>query len=614
MRLTPEQKEIITFLITAADGEITEQQCARVEQLVKESGEMQSFVLQLLNQEAWLSLHSLHGSTSPVRAELATRIRELLTAAEASTVSQALADQRASSESFAKKTFAGARRWRGLPVARRSAGDFNWQSPRKWPGSMVYAAVLLGIGMAIGVWINQPSPLRDAPAIVVGSVPGSDDLVGRGEVVAANYEARLVQYTSCVWGQEIDPRSSGRMRSGDPLNLIYGLAELELGWSTRGKVRVRLEGPAGIVLMTHGEVNLNRGKLTANVALEDERFAVETPLGRVEVAEDASIGVAASPNSVEVHVFSGEAKVVTSWTTDSLASNNLVVDEGQSIQLVATEDGAVTIGRDIAAPSIFVSQIPLTDDLLDISASYIAAIKDAAPLVYWRFNPPVDGLVRNEMGDRYHGQALGHIDWVQEHDNWTIHCGNWLATDMPASHVVADRSMQSVGVQGYSLEVWVKPSHAHLATLASLLIPHSKERPLHGMLLELGGPSTVFTGREHPGRVRFLHRNPAGEWGGNSCFSNRPYGLRKWQHIAAVKNRSEMRLYIDGKQLGRCKDATPLPDGLLLLVGQLGQKAQERVFVGQLDELAYYERELSQEEIEQHYRLVRPTKALLTGI
>jgi hypothetical protein len=613
MRLTAEQKEVIAILVAAADGETTEEQRARVEQLVKESEEMQSFVLRLLNQEAWLSLHSLHESTRPVRAELATKIRELLTAAEACTVSQAVADQYASDKSIKRKALADAGRARAQPVLRRWAGYVDSQSARHWAGPIAYAALLLGIGVAIGAWIKFPSQFRETPALVVGSTPNSGDGARREGMVAANYEARLVQFTSCVWGEEMRPRTSDSLRGGDPLNLIYGLAELELGWSTQGKVRVRLEGPAGMVLMTHGGVNLNHGKLTANVALEHDRFAVETPLGRVEVAEDASIGVAVSPNSVEFHVFSGEAKVVTSWTADSLASDTLVVDEGQSIQLVASADGAVAIGRDIAAPSIFVSQIPMSDDLLDISDSYVTAIKEAAPVCYWRFNRPVDGLIRNEMADRYHGQILGDIEWAQEHDNWTIQCGRWLATDMPPTHVIADRPLESVGIQSYSLEAWVKPSHAHLATIASLLSPGSKEPVFHGMLLELGGPSTIFTGREHPGRVRYLHRNPPEVWGGNSCFSNRPYGLRKWQHIAAVKDRSEMRLYIDGKQLAQCKDTTPLPDGLLLLVGQLGQIAHERVFVGQLDELAYYERALSQKEIEKHYRLVRP-KAMPTGI
>lgn len=610
-RLTPEQKEIIAFLMAAADGETTPEQIARLEQHVKDDEEMQLFVLQLLNQEAWLSLHGLHESATADRAELAAKIRGLLTSAEACAVSQAVAEQRAIEDLLVQPTSGSAssrtsvpERWDGSARSHRALG---WMP-------VACAALLFGIGVAIGTWLNLPGKFLEPRALVVENAPGGGFGFRDDEVVAANCEARLVQFTSCVWGREMRPRTSDSIQSGDSLNLIHGLAELDLGWPNRGRAKVRLEGPAGIVLMAHGGVSLSHGKLTANVDLADERFAVETPLGRVEVAEDATIGVIVSPSLVEVHVFSGQAKVVTSWTTDSLESDTLDVDEGQSIQLAATDVGAVEIARDAAAPGIFVSQIPMSDDLLDISDDYVTAIKEAAPVCYWRFDRPVDGLIRNEMADRYHGLVMGNTEWVREHENWTIRCGNWLATDMPPSHVVADRPLESVGIQSYSLEAWVKPSHAHLATIASLLSSNAGESRIHGMLLELGGPSTIFTGREHPGRVRYLHRNPPDEFGGNSCFSNRSYGLRKWQHIVAVKNNAEMQLYIDGRPVAKCTDATPLADRLLLLVGQLDRERRQRQFVGQVDELAYYERALSEEEIRQHYQLVRPDSRQGSGI
>jgi hypothetical protein len=447
MRLTPEQKEVITILIAAVDGETTEDQCARVEQLVKDSEEMQSFVLRLLNQEAWLSLHSLHESTRSMRTELAHNIRELLTAAETRTVSQAVADQYASELSVAERTSDDFEPSRARPVARHWMGASS-QNALDWLVPGTCAALLLGIGVAIGTWINLPNRIREAPAFVVDSATSSRVDVHQG-VVAANCEARLVQYTSCVWGQEIHPRTSDSLSSGDSLNLIYGLADLELGWPARGKAKVRLEGPAGMVLMSDGNVNLNHGKLTATVSLEDERFAVETPLGRVEVSANAKIGVAVSPRSTEIHVFSGEAKVVTSWASDSVWSDTLDVHVDQSIQLATTEAGRVHVRRGAAAPGFFVTQIAMTDDLLDISDEYVAAIKDASPVCYWRFDRPVDGFVRNEMADRYRGQVLGPAEWVEENGNWTIQCGGWLATDMTPSHVVADRPLESAEIKDY---------------------------------------------------------------------------------------------------------------------------------------------------------------------
>ena len=482
-----------------------------------------------------------------------------------------------------------------------------------WITPVTYAAVLLGIGVAIGTWVNLPSPFQEAPT-VVENMPKGGDGVSRDGVVAASYEARLVQSTSCVWRQEMPPRTSDSLSGGDSLNLMYGLADLELGWPSGGTAKVRLEGPAGMVLMADGGVSLNHGKLTANVALEDDRFVVESPLGRVEVTADAKIGVAVSPKSTEIHVFSGEAKVVTSWASDSVWTDALGVHADQSIQLVTTEAGTVEIRRGAASPDLFVTQIAMTDDLLEISQDYVATIKEGAPVCYWRFDRPGDGFIRNEMADQYHGQVLGAAEWVEEHDNWTIQCGGWLATDTAPSHVVADRPFENVGVQDYSLEVWVKPGHFHLGTIAAVLNPGANVPGVHGMLLELGGPWTIFSGREHPGRVRFLHRSPPDTTGGNSCFSNIAYRLRKWQHIVAVKRGSEMRLYIDAKEVARYDDTTPRPDGLLLLVGKLDIERIDRVFIGQLDELAYYERALSDEEIRTHYQLVRPAKTVPRGI
>jgi hypothetical protein len=614
MRLTPEQREIIKLLIAAADGETTEEHCARMDQLVKGSEEMQSFVLRLLNQEAWLSQHSLHESTRAAGPELATSIRKLLTEAETSTISQAVAGQYASESSLPQSTTASRARSRAKPVVRHWIGNAGSNDSLHWILLATCAAVLVGIGVAIGTWIKPANQFGQAPAFVVENSPDAVGVQREAGVPAANYEARLVQFTSCVWGQEMHPRTSDSLRGGDSLNLIHGLADLELGWPARGTAKVRLEGPAGMVLMADGGVSLNHGKLTANVALDNDRFAVETPLGRVEVTADAKIGVAVSPKSTEIHVFSGDAKVVTSWASDSIRSDTLDVRAEQSLQFVTTETGTVETRRGIAAPEFFVTHIPMTDDLLEISGNYVAAIKDAAPVCYWRFDQPVNGLIRNEMADQYHGQVRGAAEWVKEHGNWTIQCGGWLATDTSPSHVVADRPFKSSGVQSYSLEAWVKPSHFHLGTIAAVLNPTTDVPGVHGMLLELGGLWAVFSGREHPGRVRFLHRSPPATSGGNSCFSSIAYRLRKWQHIVAVKADTEMRLYIDGREVAKYDDTTPRPDGLLLLVGKLDVERIDRVFIGQLDELAYYERALSDEEVRMHYHLARPAQAAPGGI
>ena len=547
------------------------------------------------------------------------QIERVFMAAEQGDVSRPAAQRRAVGNSIARA--AAEIGSRPEFVVERGASDAVLRDKRKWFVSATSAALLLGIGAAFGAlgayWIGagqRPAPLS---ANFAARESGGE---GRG-VYLASYEARLMHGTACVWGPEMRSRlsSDDNLRSGDALNLIEGLAELELSWPTRGSATLRLEGPAGLVLMADGGANLNYGKLTANVDLQYDNFALETPLGRIVVANDARIGVAASTGAVEVHVFQGEAEIVSPWTSGTRTLDKLVVRAGRSIRLAATEAGTVNVARGRASLSHFASQVSMSSDLLDISDEYVADVKQAAPVSYWRFDTPVDGLVRNEMGDKYHGRVAGEPDWVDERGNMTIQFGTGLDADVLRAYVVADRPWEGVASHSYSIELWAKPSHYHLGALAGLVSPPGNEKVaqgLHGVLLELGGPRAFYSSIEHPGRVRFLHRDPPSyEFAlGTSCFSKTPYGLRQWQHIVAVKDGPEMRLYINGEVAASAEDNTPLSDGLELLVGQLDRERDWRPFVGQLDELAFYDRALSDPEIQRHYHLVRPIPALGRGI
>jgi hypothetical protein len=67
-----------------------------------------------------------------------------------------------------------------------------------------------------------------------------------------------------------------------------------------------------------------------------------------------------------------------------------------------------------------------------------------------------------------------------------------------------------------------------------------------------------------------------------------------------------MRLYADAKLMASAKDNAPLSGNFELVVGQIDRNRDVRPFFGQIDELAFYKRALGEQEIEQHYRIVRP--------
>jgi hypothetical protein len=127
------------------------------------------------------------------------------------------------------------------------------------------------------------------------------------------------------------------------------------------------------------------------------------------------------------------------------------------------------------------------------------------------------------------------------------------------------------------------------------------------LLIEAGGPITDPSIIERPGRVRFLHRSPPSDdpAKGTSCFSDHPYEVRKWQHVAAVKEGDAMRLYVNGKRVATGSDASNFPGNCKLVVGQIDEVRNIRRFVGQLDELAVFPRALTEAEIARRYQLIR---------
>jgi hypothetical protein len=74
-----------------------------------------------------------------------------------------------------------------------------------------------------------------------------------------------------------------------------------------------------------------------------------------------------------------------------------------------------------------------------------------------------------------------------------------------------------------------------------------------------------------------------------------------------------MRLFSDGKVVATAEDPTQLGSGLRVMMGQLfprnpyiKDELSARLFVGELDEVALYDRAIADVEILQHVQLARP--------
>ncbi|HEX6962539.1 MAG TPA: hypothetical protein VF175_11775, partial [Lacipirellula sp.] len=484
------EHEAAVIVMAAVAGEATLEQLQTLSGWIEQDPELGAFVIDIVGQEAWLAWHSVGGSE----------------AAKPVPVARA----QAPAEAFEDR----------LPVRSGKTPNLAQQSPYLALAAAVLIAVGVLLGSGLAWWRGANEPLRELAGVAPG--PSGPAQVG--------YVARLVDGTACLWNADsrMTIQANDRLRSGESLSLLEGLAEFQFDWGGGG-ANIKLEGPASFVLTAERGASLSRGKITADVQLDafhGGSFVLGTPNGQVEVFKDASIGVSVRGQQVEVHVFRGVASLTTPWSRFAEHRDELIISAGESIKLQADAEGAIQFARAEARPSEFISQVSMQSDHLLISRAYVDEVIRSKPLVYWRFEGE-SSTVRNEIGPAYSGRVSGAIQRRSHGENQSIELGTGLTSEELSAFIVAEQPFSKELSQNYSIETWIKPSHYHWGTIVSLTADPIETgwQRRHGLLVEAGGPITDPSIIERPGRVRFLHRSPPSDdpAKGTSCFSAQPY-------------------------------------------------------------------------------------------
>ncbi|MCD6351851.1 MAG: glycoside hydrolase family 99-like domain-containing protein [Armatimonadetes bacterium] len=85
--------------------------------------------------------------------------------------------------------------------------------------------------------------------------------------------------------------------------------------------------------------------------------------------------------------------------------------------------------------------------------------------------------------------------------------------------------------------------------------------------------------------------------------SPEPVPVGRWLHVAATHDNEKMRLYINGRQVGELdRPGAIRPAEGQLCIGAFGQGDPSHAFIGLIDELKLYDRALTPEEIQAHWR------------
>jgi hypothetical protein len=565
------EREVREIAIAANSGEANDAQFARLDQLLRDDPRLADYAAALFDQQA------------------------------------SLAWQGALSEQPTHSTASGAAVSSESTMPRNVARLGGLTSPTSW----TWPTIAVGIAFLLGA-LTAPVMWRLTAA---KATPTTQTLTA--QTLRPAYEARLIRSTACLWdiNSVESPQIGSWLTSGQSLHLLEGLAEFTLDWSRGGNATLSLEGPAAMMLTSEGMPTLRFGRMTATINSTSRPFVLETPVGRLVVSEFGSVGVSAFGNDGEVHVFDGDATLVPAWRTSNNQENlPITIRAGEAVRVQEGPGGELSISRHPSDQEYFVAQLSMNSDALMIPPSYVEAVKKATPLTYWRFERDTWPTVVNQMGPRFQGRVVGALGVAAYHGNQAVEFG---VTDQ-GGEIICNELFQDEINESYSIEFWIKPSHYHVGSVVSFVgDPETPNDVIpHALLLELGGTGLIPSAIHHPGRMRFLHRSPPSNESelGTSCYSQDAYTFRKWQHVVAVKDGSQMSLYIDGALVGQGEDVSSLPSRMRLLIGRLYPSRRVRPLIGQLDELAVYNRALMPDEIVKHYQIVRPAGASKSSI
>lgn len=564
-------RELIQLWLLANEGTATESQLKTLNDRISADGEARAQLIALANQQGWLQWNAVRpeasGADSVERHSAAMNLdgdlidSELLKACNPGAFGTRAANRR----------------------LRRS---------KHFPEYAIVAALLVAalLGFVIG--------RKDSR-----NAPGANPLA----VIEAHPQATMVSGAGCVWGAGgVGAASRGKkFASGDMLQLLEGIAEFNIG--PRSDVRLQMEGPTSIVLASDHGISLSYGKIILNAMSYDGRqFPIETAFGRILVDYGAEVGLIVFGSTAEIHCFQGRVTVESPWFREhegDSAPGNL--STGQSLVLDQIGSPTLQVERAAADKLRFTPQVAMSNDFLSVTPAYVQEVIDSKPVAYWRFEETAGGVVKNEMGSAYQGQVRGTVNWSGPIGNHVIELG---LTEDPGSMLV-DESWDDVLTGDFSIELWMKPSHHHQGSLVGFVgaFDPKLRKNTHGVLLEIAGP--IHFGPSRINRLRFLHRSPlsAVPTKDATCFSQKTYSARRWQHVVATKEGDKLHLFVDGALVTSSEIVDPTPLGLQLVVGQLYTDSLDRFFVGQLDEIAIYDRALSPSEAARHHDLLRPS-------
>lgn len=403
--------------------------------------------------------------------------------------------------------------------------------------------------------------------------------------------AVLSRSVDATWSTPEDAHAVGDALQPGWLHLVTGLAHVEF----YNGVRVVLEGPSDLHVISGNETHLSQGRLRAEVPPVARGFTVTTPKLRV-VDLGTEFGVAVSGTQEEVHVFQGRVtlKTVVGPVHELRAGEARAVINDAEPQVIPPVPAAFAKAVDLDRKAVAAQ-----DQRQQMWERAVARWDaDASLLVHFDFAKEAiaDRTMRNRAT---HGTAAGN--------GVIVGCasveGRWPSRQALEFHTESDRVRVQV------------PGEHHALTLVAWVRVDALERPFNSLFMtDAFARGAVHWQIRNNGSLHFAISGPPGQSAERYNFDTPGIftdgRLGRWVQVCMVYDgpKRQMTHYVDGKTAGRFT----LADDVALRIdhGELGNwnpvGAKDgtpiRNLTGRMDEFALFSRALGEQEIEDLYR------------
>lgn len=374
-----------------------------------------------------------------------------------------------------------------------------------------------------------------------------------------------------------------------------GVISQKEGWmtfQTLNGVSVTLDAPFEASLLSHDRVLVTKGRARVRVPEGAEGFRLESPAFDVVDLGTEFAALVHADGTGTCRVFEGKADVSLLDSIGEVKRTQQLV-ASESVRISPASQTMDTIHEsDDSYPEI--KQPPRPK--LHIPSSYATDVMAMAPVGYWRFEEILDGKVVNQVPGGVSMQAVGTATTTAEDGG--NHSGNLTHRNQTEFFQIPAKT-KTMLEGDFSISLFTQ--FAWLQNFA--LISASR--------YDAGSQGHSFVLQSYASFRRFgfngtgLHavlRDPPAWDGGAEVYGNLQLRPLHWYHIAATRTGGEVKLYLDGEVIAREFVGSMPLDSRQIFVGRLNAnrsqtRMEARGLVGHIDELAIFQRALSDAEI-----------------